>query len=168
MSIGVHDQLGTCAPGHLGYVTIGQAVAASGGKLQSYVVHSSKQCILLLNEAWMGQDVHIGALHGRTVGTRRYGLDRGLAMHYHQPGAEMLCPPGEWGNQAWGDVRDLYAWDKGQIHALNALPPEQKELAHYLGEVGGVHMIGNGQRTVVQDLGMAQQLAGKQGTIAQE
>jgi hypothetical protein len=89
-------------------------------------------------------------------------------MHQDQLGAELLGPSGEWGNQSWGYVRYLYARDEGHVHALCALPPEQEELAYYLAEIGGIYVVSYGQRTVVQDLGVAQQLAREQRTIAQE
>ncbi len=116
----------------------------------------------------MGQDVDVPAFYGRPIGAGFHRFDRCLAVHHDQPDAEPFGATGQGRDLLRRHVGQLDAGDKSQAKTGQALTVKAHQLSGDLLQVGGVDVIGDGQRCIAQGFGPAQHFAGQQDTITEK
>jgi hypothetical protein len=111
MSIRVEKEFSPGQPCHVSHVTIGERVPLSGANFEEDVSIGGHFSLFTSNKARVCQNINIRALERCFVSTFLYRFNDGFSMDHHQPGAQLLGPPGALADCLGGEMGKLNAWD---------------------------------------------------------
>jgi hypothetical protein len=146
-------------------LAVGQGVAFAGGELQKDAPLPGPGRFLQGEEAGVGQDVDVG-FDGGPVGARGHRLRQALAVDHDERHPQGPGLGGQGGDEGRGQVGELETRDEHRVVApVEAQGRGFEPGKHHL-EVGGIHVVGNGEKAVALHLGPAPKLRRNQLAVA--
>ena len=144
---------------------LARAVAFAGRDLQKDAPLPGPGGFLQGDEAGVGQDVDVG-LDGGPVGARGHRLRQALAVDHDERHPQGPGLGGQGADEGRGQVGELQARDEHRVVA----PVEAQGRGFQAGEdhleVGGIHVVGDGEIAVALHLGPAPELRRNQLAVA--
>ena len=146
----------TCA---LTHEAVCLTVQKSACQLQMHAVQKSLLRVDARQQARMSENVDVRAPDGGRIRTRHHRLAQRLTVDHHQPRTKLAGAPSEWRYGSGRDVRQLDPRDEHEREVIALFSSEREQSGKNILDIGGVHVIGDGYRTVAGRDGTPQVLA---------